>query len=52
MSDFKDRMIEVIERGWTTEAGAYDFVRDQAFDRADMERVRRKEEESNDDGPQ
>lgn len=38
MSDFKDRMIEAVERGWTTEAEAYDYVRESYADAADRQR--------------
>lgn len=44
MSDFKDRMIEAVGRGWTDEAHAYEHVRESYADAADMERKRRKEE--------
>lgn len=50
MSDFKDRMIEAIERGWTSEDRAYDFVRDSMADRADSDRKRRKEGEGDEEG--
>lgn len=43
MSDFKDRMIEAVERGWATETGAYDFVAGQYAGAADDARTRAKE---------
>ena len=53
MSDFKDRMIEAVERGWTTEDQAYEYVRESYADAADLERKRRKEnpEEESDERP-
>ncbi len=38
MTDFKDRMIEAIERGETTEENAYDYVREATADAADARR--------------
>jgi hypothetical protein len=49
VSDFKDRMIEAVERGWTDDLHAYDYVRDSMADAADMERKRRKEEPGEDE---
>lgn len=43
MSDFKDRMIEAVERGWSTEAQAYDYVRESYAEAADHLRKVRKE---------
>jgi len=34
--DFKDQMIERVERGWSTDATAYDDVRDAMLDAADV----------------
>lgn len=44
MSDFKDRMIEAVERGWATDACAYEYVRESYADRADYERKRQRED--------
>lgn len=38
MTDFKEQMIRNIERGFTTEARAYEFTRDQMIDAADFAR--------------
>jgi len=35
MPDFKDQMIEAVDRGWTTEADAYQFVTDSYSRNAD-----------------
>lgn len=43
MSDFKDRMIEATERGWASEAGAYEYVREAYFSAWDDMRTRAKE---------
>ena len=42
-NDFKDRMIEAIERGEATPREAYDYVRDVALDQADLQRKAAKE---------
>lgn len=39
----KDAMIEAVERGWTTEAGAYEHVRESLAGAADDLRTRAKE---------
>lgn len=36
--DFKDRMIEAVERGFTTDENAYDYVRESMADAADRKR--------------
>lgn len=41
--DFKDRMIEAVERGWTDERNAYEYVRESMADGADRARKRAKE---------
>jgi len=41
--DFKDRMIEAMERGWTTEDKAYEWVRESMAHGADLKRKRDKE---------
>ncbi len=41
--DFKDRMIEAIENGLTTEENAYDYVRESMADSADQRRKADKE---------
>lgn len=38
--DFKDRMIEAVERGFTTDENAYDYVRESMADAADQKRDR------------
>ena len=38
MSDFKDRMIEAVERGETTMENAYDYVRESLAHAADRKR--------------
>lgn len=38
MSDIKDQMIEAVERGWTTDDQAYDYVRESLTDGADRAR--------------
>lgn len=38
MSDFKDQIIEAVERGWSSEEGAYQFVRSTWEDAADRHR--------------
>ena len=43
MSDFKDQMIEAVERGRTSEEGAYQFVRASWADAGDMLYTRMKE---------
>lgn len=43
MSDFKDSMIEAVERGQTTESGAYAYVMDAYLGAADDLRTRAKE---------
>lgn len=43
MSDFKDRMIEAVEHGWTTEEGSYEYVREAYLGAADDLRTRAKE---------
>lgn len=47
--DFKDQMIDAIERGYATEYDAYDYVRDRMADAADLARKREKEEGDGDD---
>jgi hypothetical protein len=42
--DFKDQMIEAVERGWSSEEGAYDFVRSSWAGGADDLYKRMKEE--------
>jgi len=44
MPDFKDQMIEAVDRGWTTEADAYQFVTDSYSVNADMLYTRMKEQ--------
>lgn len=41
--DIKSQMIEAIERGWTTNAEAYSYVRDRYADRADRARKTERE---------
>ena len=41
--DFKDRMIEAVERGFATEVTAYEYVRDSLADSADQQRKTTKE---------
>lgn len=43
MSDYKDRMIEAYERGWCGYYDAYDYVREQYADAADLARKAEKE---------
>lgn len=43
MRDMKDAMIEAVERGWATEAEAYDYVRESYADAADQQRKAAKE---------
>lgn len=50
MSDFKDRMIEAVERGWCTEAESYDYVRESYADAADHARKQAKENPKDEDG--
>ena len=44
MTDFKDRMIEAIERGQTTEANAYEYVRETLAGTVDTKRKATKED--------
>lgn len=41
--DFKDQMIDAIERGECSEEDAYEHVRESLADRADQQRKERKE---------
>lgn len=41
--DYKDSMIDAIERGYTTEDQAYDYVRESMADGADRQRKAAKE---------
>ena len=43
-SNFKDAMIEAVERGWTTEADSYTFVTDSYSRGADMLYTQMKEQ--------
>lgn len=47
--DFKDRMIDAIERGYTTEDQAYDYVRESTADTADRQRKAAKEDPDSQD---
>lgn len=46
--DFKDQMIDAIERGYADENDAYDYVRDSLAAAADEQRKREREEASDD----
>lgn len=51
MSDFKDRMIEAYERGQCGYYDAYDYVREQDAEAADLARKRAQEVEPSPDWP-
>jgi len=44
MTDIKDMIVEAVERGWATESGAYEHVRESLADAADDARTRAKEQ--------